>query len=158
NSLALTHLDHLPRFTGDNSANPYPVSNDSVNQRLAFPDLVVGLGTGSVSSLVTMTGFGDGTFINPVTYSGRPDVFVSPASVVPPSDRLVNLTTFQSGGAAGGSTGRSANVNLVANGNFELRDLTNQRNSLSGWQTFDQQNSRGSFNTATGLRSDQSSE
>ncbi len=127
NSVALTTL---------NPANVSP-----------YLDLVVGTvgglaqGTPIVDNVFTMQANGDGTFQNPIPYEagGEP----SPTFVAIASDPLIHVTSFNKGG-------QFVAPNLIANGNFESVDLSNERGNLDGWQTASTPNSNGGWYAQTG--------
>jgi hypothetical protein len=110
-----------------------------------YPDLVVGTFPVSLTSplpvvdnVFTLQGVGDGTFVNPLPYeAGGPP---SPTTVATASDPLIRLDTFFMGGTLISS-------NLVQNGNFDTRDLSNEEGNLVGWTAGSIQDSHGAWNT-----------
>ena len=115
-----------------------------------YLDLVVGTvggvsqGAPVVDNVYTLQANGDGTFQNPIPYEagGEP----SPAFVAIGSDPLIHVTSFYKGG-------QLVAPNLIANGNFEGVDLTNERGNLDGWQTTSVTNSHGGWYVQTGTES-----
>jgi hypothetical protein len=122
----------------------------NVNQNIAgaatpdvFPDIVVstlpGKNGSTLDDVYTLLGNGDGSFQDPMSYqvggTGTPTMPPSYLAVTP--SPLVRVTTFKTGGT-------TISANLVANGDFESRDLTGEQGNLLGWQTYDLPSNPGS--------------
>jgi hypothetical protein len=124
------------------AANAVVTASNVVNP---YPSLVVGTFPVSltaplpvVDNVFTLQGVGDGTFVNALPYeAGGPP---SPTTVAVASDPLIRLTTFFMGGTL-------VSNNLVENGTFDVRDLSNESGNLDGWQTFAVQDSNGRWET-----------
>src|SRR5262249_4933646 len=140
--------------TGFNASIPTSVLPNTALQtvvvtdvdRDVFPDLVVTVkqeidpATNQprtpANNVFTLLGNGDGTFGNAVPYRvGSLTASPVPSSAAAVSDPLVLVVTFS-------TQGTTVQTNLVKNGNFEARDLSGEQGNLSGWQVFQQTNSR----------------
>jgi hypothetical protein len=132
--------------------NPQIGSIAVVNAHDSFyPDVVVSLsdptGDGATNNLVLLTGLGNGHFQAPVFYSsegGGQDV--PPSYMAVGSDPFIRVTTF---------TAEDKNIiaNLVANGTFNVPDLTGDNTNLSGWTTAQETGSAGQWKYQTGITS-----
>jgi FG-GAP-like repeat/Bacterial Ig-like domain/Domain of unknown function (DUF4214) len=129
--------------------NPQIGSIAVVNAHDSFyPDVVISLsdpsGDGAANNLVFLTGVGDGTFQAPVYYStegGGQDV--PPSYLAVGSDPFIRVTTF---------TAEDKNIftNLVANGTFNVPDLSGDNTNLSAWSTDREFGSAGQWKYQTG--------
>ncbi len=127
-----------------------------------YPDLVVSVvpapstaTTPFVNNYISLTGVGDGHFINPQSYeAGGPPSSVVGLPVTSPivtvSDPFLNVLTFFKGG-------NIVAPNLITNGNFESRDFSGEQGNLVGWKTANITDSRGEWLTQTGSTSPLSS-
>jgi hypothetical protein len=99
-----------------------------------FPDILVstlpGTGGDKTDNVYALIGNGDGTFQKAVPYQvGQAAGATGPSYLAVTPGPLVRVTTFKSGG-------QIVKTDLIANGSFERRDLTDQAGNLLGWQTF----------------------
>jgi hypothetical protein len=102
----------------------------------AFPDLIVTTtpikNAFNQDNVYTLLGNGDGTFQRAIPYQvgGTGSTTLGPSYAAIISDPFLRVTTFNSGGT-------QVRPNLVANGNFETRDLTGTAGILTGWQQYE---------------------
>ncbi len=121
----------------------------NVNQDF-YPDVVVTTANGgffglsdTVNNVYTLLGNGDGSFQNPNAAAVGGTSNAPPSFVAVVSDPLIAVSTFTTGGT-------QVSSNVVRNGTFEVFDLAKEKGNLSGWQTFDQRDSRGQWNPQAG--------
>jgi hypothetical protein len=116
----------------------------------AFPDLVMSIGSdpffiaNSVNDVIAIKGQGDGTFGAARLYAtngGGPQQLPTVISVA--SDPFIAVTTFT-------SQSNISNINLALNGSFQKLDLADEKGNLTGWQTFQETDSKGGWDSQTG--------
>ena len=112
-----------------------------LNQDL-FPDVVVAT-TGGSNNLITLQGIGDGSFSNEKFYEVNGGTQAAPSVMAVSIDPFIRATTFT-------VATNQVSTNVVANGSFDTRDLNGENGNLSGWQTFKEVNSGGSWANQTG--------
>jgi FG-GAP-like repeat/Bacterial Ig-like domain len=107
-----------------------------------YPDIVVSA-AGSANNLYILNGIGDGSFGPAGFYAANGGGRAEPSYVAVTADPLIEATRFTVITA-------QVNTNGILNGNADSYSLNQEKGYLSGWTTFDQANSNGSWGIQKG--------